>query len=400
MTMHVGYMQRLRRDRWHAAIGLAAVLCCVGAAACARDDQADRVERVDQDKTMPNSAQHEPDAWEWKRRDQVHAFYSGHSLTDGIPERVADIARDRGQSLEFEVQVIGYSLLRQRTQGSSATSQTWDGYRSGTNRTGQGLDVLQELRVPARLSPGSRYDVLVVTERHDLPRVAASENTASYLADFARQAWLAQPELDVYLYHSWLPLERSAPQPWITYERDVLQMWECVASRANRELAATNSQRVHVLPSGAVLADLVELLWQGRVPGITEADPAQRVGSVFADDVHLSPFGKYFMGLVNYAALYGQAPTGSVWPGLPEDTRRFLEQLAYEKIAAYSRTAAAAAGRDMQACRALMDRVCSECFALTPTRGVLDRLKRSVKTWRCRRTYADRNAVSNPFGRL
>src|SRR5262249_44163805 len=50
----------------------------------------------------------------WAPRDHVRAFYSGHSLSEGVPEVVEQIARSLGHRLNFEVQVLGYSLLRQR----------------------------------------------------------------------------------------------------------------------------------------------------------------------------------------------------------------------------------------------------------------------------------------------
>ena len=55
----------------------------------------------------------------WASRDHVRAFYSGHSLSEGVPEIVEQIARSLGHRLDFEVQVLGYSLLRQRTKGES-----------------------------------------------------------------------------------------------------------------------------------------------------------------------------------------------------------------------------------------------------------------------------------------
>jgi hypothetical protein len=86
----------------------------------------------------------------WTPRDHVRAFYSGHSLSEGVPEIVEQIARPLGYRRDFEEQILGYSLLRQRTKGA-------------------GLNVAEELRQPRRLASGDKYDVLVVAERHDLP---------------------------------------------------------------------------------------------------------------------------------------------------------------------------------------------------------------------------------------
>jgi len=49
----------------------------------------------------------------WKPRDNIRAFYSGHSLSDGVPEVVEQVASSLGHRLDFETQSMGYSLLRQ-----------------------------------------------------------------------------------------------------------------------------------------------------------------------------------------------------------------------------------------------------------------------------------------------
>ena len=140
----------------------------------------------------------------WAPRDHVRAFYSGHSLSEGVPEVVEQIARSLGHRLDFEVQVLGYSLLRQRTKGEVPSASEWPGYRAGHNRESAGLNVAEELRQPRRLAPGEKYDVLVVTERHDLPAIARKERTAFYLTDMAKHLLTGNPDAEVLLYHTWL----------------------------------------------------------------------------------------------------------------------------------------------------------------------------------------------------
>lgn len=329
-------------------------------------------------------------------RDTVHAFYSGHSLSDGVPEAVASIAVTRGQTFEFEFQTAGYSLLRERTKGA-VSSPTWDGYRTGLNRNGVGLDVTAELASPSRLSPGARYDAVVVTERHDLPWVAATEGTATYLADFARRAWEGNPSADVFFYHTWLALDVSNPMPWVQYERRALRLWECVASRANRDLAHF-SRRIHVLPGGAALAELTERLWTERVPGIDIDDPEDRVRLLFSDDVHLSPIGKYYMGLVHYTVLFGQAPSGTRMTGVSREASVFFEETANSVVAAYAPLADAAAQRDMDACRHFAATEMCEAAYRLPARGWRTWLMGPYRAWRCARVYTDSANPSNPFG--
>ncbi|MEO8483468.1 MAG: hypothetical protein ABI634_14745 [Acidobacteriota bacterium] len=349
--------------------------------------------------SIPNETLARDDRFAWTPRNHVRAFYSGHSLSEGVPEAVARTAAARGQTLEFEFQNIGYSLLRERTKGQNRSGQVWDGYRAGNNRTGSGLDVAQELERPSRLEPGQRYDALVVTERHDLPWAAAREGTATYLADMARHAWQGNPQADVFFYHTWLALDRNAPVPWITYERHAQRLWECVASRANLDLAPP-LPRIRVLPGGTALADLVELLWQDKVPGLSAMTRSARVGLLFADDVHLSAVGKHYMGLVHYAFLFGQTPTGGpLVPPLTSETTSFLENFAGQTATTYARTANAAAQRDMEACRVFAASEMSGANSALPARGWRDWLERPYRNWVSRRVYSDPNAPDNPFRR-
>lgn len=337
----------------------------------------------------------------WTHRTELRAFYSGHSLSDGLPEVVEQIARARGQNFEFEVQTAGYSTIRERTQGADRGAREWTGYRAGQNRRGSGLDVARELRAPTRLSGEGPYDVLVVTERHDLPVVARAEQTALYLTHFARQLLAGNPRGEVLLYHSWLDLDVAAPHAWVNYERSVRRLWECVASRANLELGAADAPRVRVLPGGSALAELVMALWEGRVPEISAQSGAERVQAVFADNVHLSDLGRYFLGLVHYAVLYGQSPEGAPIPSaLAPAAGKFMQQLAWQHVREYGRIVDAAARRDMASCRSLLTNELCPAYHRLRTRNDTSWLvgvKRTLQAYRCGRGYVDPDDAENPF---
>lgn len=337
----------------------------------------------------------------WGPRDHVRAFYSGHSLSDGVPEVVEQIARSLGHRLDFETQSMGYSLLRQRTKGEVSSASEWPGYRAGSNRGGAGLNVAEELRQPRRLASGDKYDALVVTERHDLPAIARKERTAFYLTDMARHLLAGNPDAEVLLYHTWLHLDPDAPGPWIDYERAVLPMWECIASRANLDLPARGDvPRVRVLPGSSALAELATALWDGKVPGIAAKAPSERVRLLFSDNVHMSEAGRYFIALVHYAVLFGRSPEGAVIPAsLAPETARYMQTLAWQYAASYGQRANAAARRDMATCRALMQsQVCPAYAAFQSKRvPVLAALKRQYNTYLCGREYADANDPENPF---
>jgi hypothetical protein len=337
----------------------------------------------------------------WTPRSDVRAFYSGHSLSEGVPQVVEQIARSLGHRLDFEAQVLGYSLLRQRTKGEVTSATEWPGYRAGHNRNGAGLNVAEELRQPRRLASGDKYDVLVVTERHDLPAIARKERTAFYLTDMARHLLTGNPDAEVLLYHTWLNLDPDAPWPWIDYERAVLPMWECVASRANLDLPARgNVPRVRVLPGGGALAELAAALWEGKVPGVAGNSPGERVRLLFADNVHMSDAGRYFIALVHYAVLFGRNPEGAAVPAiLIPQTGRYMQTLAWQYAVSYGQRADAAARRDMAACRTLMQKEICPAYAALQSKGlpILATLKRQYNAYHCKREYADANDPENPF---
>jgi hypothetical protein len=338
----------------------------------------------------------------WPTKDHVGAFYSGHSLSEGVPEVVERIARSLGHSFDFEMQMLGYSLLRQRTKGEVPSAPDWPGYRAGRNREGTGLDTAAELRQPRRLAAGDKYDVLVVTERHDLPAIARKERTAFYLTDMAKHLLVGEPDAEVLLYHTWLPLNPDTPRPWIDYERTASLMWECVASRANLDLPTRgDGPRIRVLPGGSALADLTAALWDGKVPGVTAGSPGDRVRLLFVDNVHMSDAGRYFIALVHYAILFGSSPEGAVIPTplLPE-TGRYMQTLAWQYVVSYRQRADAAAQRDMATCRSLMQsEICPAYAAFRHSGGVpvLTALRRQFELYACRRDYADAHDPENPF---
>jgi hypothetical protein len=351
--------------------------------------------------TMSEEASEPSGVLAWAPKDHVRAFYSGHSLSEGVPEVVERIARSLGHRLDFEAQVLGYSLLRQRTKGAVASATEWPGYRAGHNRKGAGLNVAEELRQPRRLAASDKYDVLVVTERHDLPAIARKERTAFYLTDMARHLVAGNPDAEVLLYHTWLNLDPDAPWPWIEYERAVSPMWECIASRANLDLPARGTApRVRVLPGAGALAELAAALWDGKVPAVGGTSPGQRVRLLFVDNVHMSDAGRYFIALVHYAVLFGHNPEGATIPAsLAPETGRYMQMLAWQYAVSYGRRADAASRRDMATCRSLMQTEVCPAYAAFQGKGLpgLATLKRQYNTYRCGREYADANAPENPF---
>jgi hypothetical protein len=333
-------------------------------------------------------------------RATVRAFYSGHSLSDGIPAEVQAIAQSRGQSLEYQFQSIPGSLIRQRTKGENPDAPDWPGFRAGQNREGSGLDVEAELRRrPAHVPNPDAYDVLVVTERHDLPYAIYDEHTIDYLRVLQDRLIEGNPQAQDYLYHSWLEIDLDAPEHFVRYERDALPLWECVASAVNRGLEADGRRdRVRVLPGATALAELVEQLARGALPGASGATARERIQPLFSDRVHLTPLGRYFIGAVHYAALFGQSPEGSPAPaGVSPELARELQRIAWQHVSAYAPRSSVAAQRSAAVCTDYAVRVMCPAFAAHPrdesSVSIISGLKQN---WQCRRGFAPEGG-SAPF---
>ncbi|MCI0669109.1 MAG: hypothetical protein L0Y64_01470, partial [Myxococcaceae bacterium] len=253
---------------------------------------------------------------------RARVFFSGHSLLDNpLPDFIESIASAQGQDLRWNQQNVTGSSLRVRTNGGHGrtwASDRWKGYLQGKNREGSGMDVLRELRSPQTIGPGERYDTLVITERHDIPYTLVFEDTVGYLRHFHDRLVEGNPLGRTYFYHTWQSLDKAAPLEWIAYEKAAVAAWECAASKVNLTLQAEGrGERVLSLPGSLALVDLIERILAGQVRGIT-GTPTQKLDAIFPDNVHLTPLGAYFMGAVQYAAIFGQSPVGA--PG-PEGAR-------------------------------------------------------------------------------
>jgi hypothetical protein len=384
------------RARWIGLLGGAAVLLGgLGVAVVARAvgyfDAPFDPSRLELGPTPPHS--HEP-------RATVRAFYSGHSLSDGIPAEVQAIAQSRAQNLDYQFQSIPGSLIRQRTKGEDPDAPDWPGFRAGKNRSGSGLNVEAELqRRPAHGPNPDAYDVLVVTERHDLPYAIYHEHTIEYLRLLQDRLIEGNPQAQDYLYHSWLEIDLDAPEHFVTYERAALPLWECVASAVNRGLEADGRRdRVRVLPGATALAELVEQLARGTLPGASGATARERIQPLFSDQVHLTPLGRYFIGAVHYAVLFQQTPEGSPAPaGVSPELAHELTRIAWQHVSAYEPRAAAAAQRGAAVCTDYAVQVMCPAFAAHPRNessvSVISKLKQN---WLCRRGFAPEGA-SPPF---
>lgn len=267
----------------------------------------------------------------------ANMFFSGHSLTDNpLPEHVASIAASLNKQTLWNQQNIVGSPIRVRTRGDSYSDPGFGGYQRGKNRDGENMNVAAELRNPQTLN-GQRYDALVLTERHDLP-LDGDEAGVRYARHLHERLIEGNAQAATYLYHAWQNVEsKSNPASWLAFERAAAPVWQCVASRINTSLAGEGrSDRMHYLPSGLALIELVDRATRGQVDGVSAGSTLETMNRIFSDQVHLTPMGVYYMALVTYASVYRGSPQGAWAPaGVTAAQAKSLQDLAWTVTANY-----------------------------------------------------------------
>lgn len=264
-------------------------------------------------------------------RESARFFVSGHSLTDDpYASNIADIARSLigSQAANFNQQIVIGSPIRIRT----GAPNNFAGYSTGKNRPfGQGLDIRKEFASGGTIN-GDRYDTLVITENHNLIQNLQWENTVRQTRHFHEQLIAGNPQARTYLHASWWSIDKTHPAAWLDAERAMGPMWQCVASRINRSLAAESRQdRVWPLPTSLALTDLVERALNGQIAGVSADNAKATLDRIFSDDVHLTPLGTYYMSLVTYAAIYQRSPEGAPPArGVSREQAAALQSLAWK----------------------------------------------------------------------
>ena len=88
--------------------------------------------------------------------------------------------------------------------------------------------------------------------------------------------------------------------------------------------------RVGIIPAGPALAALKNAIDQGQFHGL-----GGFFKEFFADGIHLTSKGRYFVSLVHYGCLFGESPGGKVSPlnsGLLEEQARSFQRIAWRSV--------------------------------------------------------------------
>ena len=161
------------------------------------------------------------------------------------------------------------------------------------------------------------YDALVLTEGVEIRDAIEYGDSQKYLHEWARAAWAANPEIQVYFYETWHELDD--PEGWLTrLDRDLGLYWEGEILR--RALAYDDvTKPIYVIPAGQVMARFVRAVEAaGGVGPITRREDLFKTrddGS--QDNIHFNDLGAYLVALTHYAVLYRRSPVG-----LPHDLKK------------------------------------------------------------------------------
>jgi len=209
-------------------------------------------------------------------------YHIGNSLTDTEGEYTQAIAQSAGFLNDFfDRSTIPGSPLKYNWE---ATSSFGSPYREGFVKDAP----LDDLILQAFIQNGDSQDPAYSLKFYDLAR----QNS---------------PPVRPWIYGQWAGLGEENPAtaraPY--WEAQTLAYMPVYLAHALKFQQARPGVKVGVIPGGLALVRLKHAVEAGRVPGMTGF-----FSSLFADGIHLTGAGRYFIGLVHYACLYGRSPVG------------------------------------------------------------------------------------------
>jgi hypothetical protein len=319
---------------------------------------------ADSGEVKPDAGNPTPDAGvlrDWPAHTSARVMLSGHSLTDNpIADFVELLAMQHTRSYGWEQQIVIGSPLRYRTRGEDSSSSGFSGYSLGKNRDGNGRNILEELAEPSAIGASERYDTLVVTERHDILASIRGEDTVPYLRHFHDRLREQKSDARTLFYQSWPDIDGD-PQQWIDYQAKELVAWECAASKVNLSLERDGAPAaVSVIPVAVALAELLERILAGAVPGVSG------LSALFTDDVHPTRLGSYLAAAATYSAVFGTTPVGAPVPeNVNPAAAKLALEVAWEVVSNYNRKGATdPSRRSMEDCRTQLTSFCPDYLAI------------------------------------
>lgn len=256
------------------------------------------------------------------RLDAAVWFTSGHSLIDEpLNQYVALLATDVGAESDWNRQYRIGSPKQTRTLGDTPEAEppfSWAGYSLGDNRSGSGLNLIEHFRDVSAVggkTTADPYTHLITAEGHDVLVTLADLRTVPLVRHYYELIREGSPSCLGYFFSTWLEYDIADLPGWIAYARETDTAHAAMVGRINASLAHEGrSDRMMLLPAAGALAELVEQATTGTVAGITGATAQDTIDVIFADEVHLTSVGFYFIACVVYGAIYRRDPRGRAYP--------------------------------------------------------------------------------------
>ena len=195
------------------------------------------------------------------------------------------------------------------------------------------------------------YDALVVTEMVEIRDAIQYFHSGDYLYLWARAAREANPDIRVYLYETWHPLDD--PEGWLErLDRDLDLYWETEILRpalAREGLGAP----IYVIPAGQVFARVVrEIEARGGVGNAARREDLFALSADGTQDmIHVNDLGAYLVALTHFAVLYHRSPVGlpsqlQRADGSPADAptpelARLMQEIVWQVVTSYPKTGVA-----------------------------------------------------------
>jgi len=238
---------------------------------------------------------------------RLDVYYVGHSLISDVPDMVAAFAAARavvdGQpAFRFVEQFrLGASLLMQ-----------WEEMLA---EPGKRLPQPPPFRAHwFDALPQGGWDALVLVDSVPRGGDKLMRSTLQYADNFVGAARTGSPSVRVFVYEPWHCVHSGTPKgcDYDDYPHSGMRWrqridadapaWDAVVAGLRKAYPKTP---VGLIPGARGLGALHDAIAQGTVPGWTAIER-----DAFDDDIHLNPYGKYFVACLHHAALTGRSPVG------------------------------------------------------------------------------------------
>lgn len=190
-----------------------------------------------------------------------------------------------------------------------------------------------------------KYDAFVLTEMVEIRAAIRYFDSERYLRRWLELARAGNPDIDIFLYETWHPLDDS--EGWLErIDRDLERYWQGrVLGPALAGMSEETRPPVHLIPGGQVMAAFVRRIENGGgLPGMTDrTDLFARTPEGERDQIHFNDHGAYLMALTHYAMLYARSPVGlphdllradgTRMTALPFETAALMQEVVWEVVA-------------------------------------------------------------------